>query len=1306
MSDDETVYNRTSEVNRYLYGKEQEHVRIGSTGSGLDQAGHDADNSFSSEDENNSKQRSKSQDSTTRVIITSSSPRPVLRSGQMRSKTTEIERRVQWRNVHSMVNSQNDRLLNEKQELNELNQRLDLLVDSLKQKKAQNDELQERIRKYRDEVLGASNDNSPQSKLKRQYKHDLDEAKRELNEVSEMSTMTKIRASRSMYELDRLRQQYDDEMRFQTSEREKIRSLENRRADSLHELNFLKEDLELKQKSLIDDAEKNEKLRAKLKQLNDQLDNEQERRVELQCRIQTMSEKKKFDEELYRIMRGELGKLQLYQGEHSIHDPQTFYNMQLREIKESIRNDFKKMSEFNYEATREEYEYKYAQVVEEMENARKQAEAQREKEDTQTLTQLNVEMKSNQEELNALRANELRLTQMFDELKRKLDNKQHENQSALSIKENERLSLEEQVNGLKSDLISMLNCSKSLDAEVAVYARLLNQRFTSPSTTTTTTTTTVEINNNANNVVISAGDAGGASTFSYERYGHTILQPNKVDEQTARAEQEELRRKALEVEETNRRLKELELERERQRRLAEEEHRRQRELDEELRRQRELEEQKRKQRELDEQMRRQREFEEKQRRQRELQQQQEEQLRIERELELKRQREFELQRQRDLEERRKREQEQEEQQQQRRLREIEEQKRRQIEIEERKRQLELEERRKLAELEEQRRIQRELDEQKRLQREREEQQRRLRVQEEQERLKQQQQLEEQMRIKREYELQLELEERERRIKQQQQQQELERLRRQQEFEQQQHLLHQQQIIEQQKRHKDLEEDRQRRLQLERDEREKYIIEKLRQEQELIEIQKRKKLIQEQQDLEQQPQAQKHQIQVNYQQTNVHQGSQKQPIPVQRQIKCVDNIQSVTKHIVEEKHKSTDIYECIEHIPVTINTNINSNWQKKAENGHIENVEKQINIKLMPVPNNEKKSTSHHEVRITNNNNNNNTNYQSNIVDHCLSSNNGHKHVLIVNNYNPKSTVRISTSRSPSPPKMRTSVRNTNAELIALQHQQQQQQPSEVQTRNETNKYAIKHKANRYVSGAIGILETSLNGEYIILENLSSNKSVNLKHWYIHRYVPDQNINVIFKFTQDTILSSGEKLKILSKNCSPKINNKSKSMHDGLNHVHTSSSSDEKILVASNVDNWGTYSKFSVTKLINPEGVDKAVLTQSLLRLASSSSNVNALGPGDLIRSAAPHQQQQQVQNGNNHLNVRLVKNSNQPMQRPQTETTTTTTTTTTTKSASSHHIRSTSNNNNNKHQSPIHVSHYSTPIQSSSSANVHVTRQF
>ena len=69
------------------------------------------------------------------------------------------------------------------------------------------------------------------------------------------------------------------------------------------------------------------------------------------------------------------------------------------------------------------------------------------------------------------------------------------------------------------------------------------------------------------------------------------------------------------------------------------------------------------------------------------------------------------------------------------------------------------------------------------------------------------------------------------------------------------------------------------------------------------------------------------------------------------------------------------------------------------------------------------------------------------------------------------------------------------------------------------------------------------------ENLSSNKSVNLKGWYVHRYVPDQKINVIFKFDQDTLLTSGDKLKVVSRLHAQRTpaSIKSVSMHEGLNN---------------------------------------------------------------------------------------------------------------------------------------------------------------
>lgn len=226
------------------------------------------------------------------------------------------------------------------------------------------------------------------------------------------------------------------------------------------------------------------------------------------------------------------------------------------------------------------------------------------------------------------------------------------------------------------------------------------------------------------------------------------------------------------------------------------------------------------------------------------------------------------------------------------------------------------------------------------------------------------------------------------------------------------------------------------------------------------------------------------------------------------------------------------------------------------------------------------------------------------------------------------TAKVVTVQPPTPQcgnsVMRTVVKNTKSNTAA-------DTTANSTTTAFSNKYAIKHKANRYVSGAIGILETSLNGEYIILENLSSNKVVNLRGWYIHKYVPDQGINVIYKFTDDVQLASGEKLKILAKVAR---HQRSSSVHEGLNKF---ASSGEKILVAHNVDNWGTYSKYSVTKLINPDGVDKAVLTQSLLRLASSSNNVNGSGIDEAqVLHLNHHQQQHQHNNADIQRRLKVV----------------------------------------------------------------------
>lgn len=103
-------------------------------------------------------------------------------------------------------------------------------------------------------------------------------------------------------------------MKYQHATQEKIRVLEHQRAESMHELSYLKENYESKSKSLMDDADRIAKLQQQMRALSEQHDQEQERRIDVECSIQTLLERKKFDLELYRIMRDELEQAFLYKG--------------------------------------------------------------------------------------------------------------------------------------------------------------------------------------------------------------------------------------------------------------------------------------------------------------------------------------------------------------------------------------------------------------------------------------------------------------------------------------------------------------------------------------------------------------------------------------------------------------------------------------------------------------------------------------------------------------------------------------------------------------------------------------------------------------------------------------------------------------------------------------------------------------------------------------------------------------------------------------------------------------------------------
>jgi hypothetical protein len=392
-------------------------------------------------------------------------------TSRIRIKTKEIERGVAFRTIPSVIQSQS--LTEEKKELNDLNTRLETLLELLKSKKAENDKLEEEINNYKKNYQPTSKRVSSS-----QIGVDLFGARKDLNDLSNDNTIKKIRLARSMHDLDQLKERLNDEKNLQSNDKIKISSLEAQNSETLKEINSLRERFHLKEDYLIKIMEKNWNLLGDYHRLADDLDDSIETRVYIELDIQSLIEKRNFELELFKLMKIEIEKMFLLDTDGKmLIDFERFYETELKNIKDKIRDDYIKINEYNNEAVRYEYETRYSKIVEEVEIQDAATSASNNESEETALKLLNEEFLKNKVEIFDLNLREEQLKKLVDELLARLKCCQGKFEGDREGKEREIAELEEQIKQIKSDSWNLLNFSKNLDSEIAIYDRLLNKRF-------------------------------------------------------------------------------------------------------------------------------------------------------------------------------------------------------------------------------------------------------------------------------------------------------------------------------------------------------------------------------------------------------------------------------------------------------------------------------------------------------------------------------------------------------------------------------------------------------------------------------------------------------------------------------------------------------------------------------------------------------------------------------------------------------------------------------------------------------------
>jgi chromosome segregation ATPase len=386
-------------------------------------------------------------------------------------KTIEIERGIARRTLPPIIEAHS--LENEKRLLSTLNTRLEEQLELLKQKKAENDRLEQEIENYRrnyqttGRVLNSS-----------QIGIDLYNARRGLNSLSNDNMINKARFARSIRELDSLRERINEEIDLQQKDSMKIKSLESQIAQTNDEIQRLKHEFMSKEDLLLTINEKNWRLLQDYNKLADNLDVSVKQHIFLEIDIQSLNEKKKFENELFKIMKSELDKLNFVDKDgKTFIDFDGFYQNELRNIKEKIREDFMNMSEENHNVLHTEYEQRYSKVVEEIEKREALNNASQQLNDETTLNGLNAEFTKNNDELAGLKRNENSLQRKLEELTAKLKHTRETFSVEIEAKDRDITYLEEQINRMKSEAWGLLTISKNIDSEISLYDKLLSKRF-------------------------------------------------------------------------------------------------------------------------------------------------------------------------------------------------------------------------------------------------------------------------------------------------------------------------------------------------------------------------------------------------------------------------------------------------------------------------------------------------------------------------------------------------------------------------------------------------------------------------------------------------------------------------------------------------------------------------------------------------------------------------------------------------------------------------------------------------------------
>jgi intermediate filament protein if len=373
----------------------------------------------------------------------------------------------------------------EKQQLNQLNDRFAKYIDRVKFLEGQNKKLLAELEELRQRWGEESR------QIRERYEPELLEARATIDDTTREKAISEIRAKRSEYEAANFKRQYDDAVNLIQSDKNKMANLEYLLQENQVELDLLRRQMHDAESDIEKYKKEVQRLNEDLQRLLSDLDQETLKRVKLENEKQTLEEQIPFLNAIHEQEMAELRSLQA--GSHI--DPAQFYRHELERAIRDIRGDFEDLSEQQKRELEEWYRVKTEEIT--------QQAAKREALDSlnvkvESSTNLKSALNDSQREYNDLKQHNADLIMRLSQLEEELDSVRHNNGFSLDQRDRDIAELRAKLQELMGDYDELMNNKASLEFEINTYRRLLEseetrstrvgeQRF-KPSTVYTTTT--------------------------------------------------------------------------------------------------------------------------------------------------------------------------------------------------------------------------------------------------------------------------------------------------------------------------------------------------------------------------------------------------------------------------------------------------------------------------------------------------------------------------------------------------------------------------------------------------------------------------------------------------------------------------------------------------------------------------------------------------------------------------------------------------------------------------------------------------